>query len=373
LIQHLAAMPRVTAALIVRDEAEFIANCLASLAGQVDEIVVVDTGSRDRTMEIAGRFPANLHHFAWCDDFSAARNFALEQATGDWILYIDADERLTIPDRDEYSQLLAAPGMVAWKLRLHPRVGWTAYSELRLFRNDPRIRFTGVIHENIWPAIDAVADADGLAVGTSALRLHHVGYETDQSVKNPRNVPLLRRLLAQDPQHFYGWWHLGDCLRLAGDSDGADAAWSSGIANLRAHGTPGGSGNSPLYIALIKLRRRRGGEVDDLVTEATALFPDNLALQFEVAQLAVDRGDLSAARPLLERLAAIDGDAFFDPALAYDKALFGHLPAELLALCHFRSGRFDEAAQLYRLAAETSPAPASCALKARLAEARMAA
>jgi tetratricopeptide (TPR) repeat protein len=364
-------MSSVTAALIVRDEADFIENCLSSLAGNVDEIILVDTGSRDQTIEIASRFPVKVHHFSWCDNFSAARNFALEQATGDWILYIDADERLEIPRRDEYARLLSDRGKVGWKLRFYPRVGWTAYSELRLFRNDPRIRFEGIIHENIWPAVDAVTTANRLEVGTCDLRLHHVGFEPDQSRKNPRNVPLLRNLLSQNPDHFFGWWHLGDCLRLAGDEDGADEAWSSGIARLRAcEGDRRSLTSSLLYLGLIKLRHGRGVAADDLIAEATALYPANHALQFIVARVAIERGDYCAARPLLEGLAAIDGDALFEPGLAYDKALFGHLSAELLALCHFRCGRFDTAARLYRRAAETSPAPAACELKARLAEAR---
>ena len=368
-------MSGVTAALIVRDEAEYIADCLSSLAGHVDEIILVDTGSRDRTIEIAGRFPVKLYHFSWCNDFSAARNFSLQQATGDWILFIDADERLEIPSRDEYVRLLSERGKVGWILKLHPRVGWTAYSELRLIRNDPRLRFEGVIHENIWPALDAVASAEGLDVGMCDLRLHHVGYETDQSLKNPRNIPLLRTLLSENPDHYFGWWHLGDCLRLAGDEDAADATWSSGIARLRSLQAAERRffANSLLYLALIELRRRRGIAVDDLIAEATSLYPDNLALQFIVARVAVERGDYSSARPLLERLARIDGDAFFEPALAYDKALFGHLSSELLGLCHFRAGRFDESARLYRRAAKTSAAPAACEIKARLAEARAAA
>src|SRR5579871_4985700 len=97
-------MSSATAALIVRDEAEVIADCLSSLVGRVDEIVLVDTGSRDQTLEIASRFPVQLHRFTWCNDISAARNFALRQATSDWILYIDADERLEIPDYDEYAR-----------------------------------------------------------------------------------------------------------------------------------------------------------------------------------------------------------------------------------------------------------------------------
>jgi tetratricopeptide (TPR) repeat protein len=366
-------MTSVSAALIVRDEAEFIEGCLRSLADSVDEIVLVDTGSRDDTVDIAARFPISLHHFAWCNDFSAARNFALAQARGDWILYIDADERLDVPDRHAWLRCLSDTGKAAWRVRLHPRIGWTAYSEMRVFRNDPRIRFEGAIHENLWPSIDAVARADGRDIGHSDIRLHHVGYEADQRPKNPRNIPLLCAALARDPEHFFCWWHLGECLRLAGEEDAAAEAWSRGIDRFRAL-QPGlrRPSHSLLYLALLKLLYSRSAAIDAPLAEALALFPDNLALQWMAARLAVDRHDLDRARSVLHRLAAIDGDTFFDPEIAYDKAIFGHLSAEVLALCEFRAGRFADAARLYRLAAQTSPAPAACDLKARLAELRAA-
>jgi tetratricopeptide (TPR) repeat protein len=361
----------VTAALIVRDEEPFIGDCLASLAGHVDQIVLVDTGSKDRTIEIARGFPVDLQQFPWTGDFSAARNRALDFARGEWILYIDADERLVVPAGESLPQLLSNGSKVAWKLRLYPRLGWTAYSELRLFRNDLRIRFEGVIHETMYPGVAAVAEADGLDVGTCQLALRHVGYEGDQRTKNPRNIPLLRARLARDPDSFFSWWHLGDCLRLAGDEDGAAATWSEGLARLRVNvPQPAPLSLGLLHVALLNLRRSRGEPLDDLLAEALAMFPDNLALQFLQARVAVDRGELTSARPILDRLVAIDADTFFEPELAYDRGLFGHLSAELLALCHFREGRFADAARLYRRAAQTSPSPENCEIKARLAEAR---
>lgn len=364
----------VSAALIVRDEEEFIEGCLASLVGHVDEIVVVDTGSRDRTIEIASRFGVNLHHFPWRNDFSAARNAALDKASGDWILYIDADERLLAPSRDALSHILADEGKVAWRLRLYPRVGWTAYSELRLFRNDPRIRFEGVVHESMWLGIADVARTDGLEIGSCDVALHHVGYESDQRPKNPRNLPLLREQLSLDPDNYFCWWHLGECLRLAGDDDAAAETWMQGIKRLRAADPrPRHLGHSLLFLALLNLRQKRGDPTGNLLEEALASYPGNLALQFMDARAAIDRGELEAARPILERLAATDADTFFEPELAYDRSLFGHLPTELLALCHFRAGRFAEATQLYRSAAQMSPSPAACELKARLAAMRAAA
>src|SRR5215471_3414686 len=148
-------MARLSATLIVRDESAVIEDCLKSLAGVVDEIVLVDTGSRDDTIEKARRFPISLHTFAWCDDFSAARNFALERATGDWILYIDADERFAVPHPEMLRQTLNDKGKIAWRLRFHPRSDWTAYAELRVFRNDPRISFRGAIHERVEDSVNA--------------------------------------------------------------------------------------------------------------------------------------------------------------------------------------------------------------------------
>jgi tetratricopeptide (TPR) repeat protein len=361
----------VSAALIVRDESAFIEDCLRSLVGHVDEIVLVDTGSRDDTLDIARRYPVELHRFAWCNDFSAARNHALAQATSDWILYIDADERLHVPDAGEFADILADRRKVAWQVRFHPRLDWTAYAELRLFRNDPRIRFQNVIHERIRPAVEAVAQSGGLEIGFCDVRLQHVGYEADQRPKNSRNIPLLREYLSREPDRLYCWWHLGECLRLEGDATAAIAAWSKGLEVLRALPAPRRRlGDSLVFLSLLKLRHERGEAIAEIAAEALAVFPDNLALQWIAAQLAVDRGDLASARPVLEKLQAIDADTFFDPEISYDKALFRHYSAETLALCHFRGRRYREAARLYRRAAQTAPDPAACELKARLAEAR---
>ena len=87
--------PRVTLCMIVRNEAHQLADCLSPVAHLFDQIVIVDTGSRDATVEVARRFTPDVHHFEWCDDFAAARNESLRHATGDWIFWLDADDRLS--------------------------------------------------------------------------------------------------------------------------------------------------------------------------------------------------------------------------------------------------------------------------------------
>jgi tetratricopeptide (TPR) repeat protein len=362
---------RLTAALIVRDESRFIEGCLESLVGRVDEIVLVDTGSRDDTIAKALQFPIKLYQFDWCDDFSAARNFALEQATGNWILYIDADERFAIPQREMLGRVLGDDSKVAWRLRLHPRIDWTAYAELRLFRNDPRIRFRGAIHERVHDSVDVVVRSDKMEIGDCELVLQHVGYEDDQARKNPRNIPLLRARLAGDPKHLYSWWHLGQCLQLAGDAEGAVAAWSNGIAVARqVPATARDISAAQCIESLLKLQIGRGIDVTGLLREARALYPNHLSLQWIEATWALERGDNESARAPLEMLAAIDPEQFFDPRVAYHKAIFRHLAKEALALCWFRQGCFDKAARLYHLAAQHSPDRQGCEVKARLAELR---
>lgn len=361
---------RLSAALIVRNESRFIDACLLSLVGQVDEIVVVDTGSTDDTVERVGRYPAILSHFRWCDDFAAARNAAIDRATGDWILYIDADERLRPLDTAWHARL-DWTGLAAARLRLHPRVGWTAYSELRLFRNDPRIRFEGVVHERVHGTVNAVCREDGLAIGDAAVALDHVGYEDDPAAKAPRNLPLLRRYLADNPDRIYCWWHLGDTLKTIGDEAGAVEAWRNGIAAIaRLPEAAVGDSESTPYVALVQHLHERGEPVGELLREARRRFPRHRALEWMEAKIALERGDIESALPVFEALAGVDADTFHDPDVAYDKALFTHIAEESLGLSMFRLGRFAAAAEHYRRAARTSPDCRELLVKAALASAR---
>jgi tetratricopeptide (TPR) repeat protein len=365
---------RVSATLIVRNEAAFIEDCLASLVDFVDEIVLVDTGSSDDTLQKARRYPVSFHSFPWCDDFSAARNYAIEQASGEWILYIDADERLEVPDPDLWNDVLADDRKAAWKLRLYPRVGWTPYAELRLFRNDPRIRFCGVIHESMHDDVQDVCRKDGREIGYCDIVLQHVGYESDQSHKLSRNIPLLKTYVTHDPERVYCWWHLGDMFELSGDEGRAADAWRKGIEAARGQtDRPYPLSNSLPFVSLIMLQYSRGLPADDLLEEALRLFPQQLFLQWLGCQLAVERGEGERVRAQLETLAAIDPDTFYDPQVSYDRALFAHACRESLALCHFRAGRYSEAAHWYRRAAAAAPDPRACEVKAQLAQARASA
>ena len=357
--------PLLSATLIVRDEADHLPGCLASLAGVVDEIVVVDTGSVDDSVAIAEAHGARVLHRPWQGDFSAPRNAALDAATGRWILYIDADERLRPVDRPDVEELLGDAEEIGFRLRLHPRVGWTPYLEYRLWRNDPRIRFRGAIHEKIVYALTEVAVADGRWIGDCDLTLDHVGYEGDQTRKHLRNLPLLEEQLRAEPDNIFNWTHLSRVLRALDRHEEADTALERAVSLARRTGDDHGGA---AWVDLVELRRQRGEDVTDLIAEGRVRWPDNWALVWQEGQAHLAGGRNEEAARCFTRILAVDTSA---PApLAYDGRMFGADPRASLGLALFRLGRYAEAADAYAAAERLEPDAAEYRVKRLLAEAR---
>jgi tetratricopeptide (TPR) repeat protein len=346
------ARPLLTAAMIVRDEQEHIGDCLASLDGVVDEIVVVDTGSTDDTVAIARAHGATVYTETWHDDFSQARNQALDRAHGEWILYIDADERLQPMERNTVDDLLVSTDHVAYRVLLRPFVGATQCREYRLWRNDPRIRFEGVIHEKVVPSIKAVAAADARHIGLCDLAVDHLGYDGDQTTKHLRNLPLLEAQLRTEPGNVFNWRHFARVLFAVGRSDDGKAALEHAVDAIRAASPPPPVG-ALVYADLIE-RRRGTAEAEALIDEAMATYPRDPVLIWVKAAIDLDDGDPESALHLLDGLLRTDL-ATLDDTMSYDRRLFGAWPHDARGLCLFRLGRFDEAAAAYRAAELDDP------------------
>ncbi|MDZ7697202.1 MAG: hypothetical protein U5R49_09875 [Deltaproteobacteria bacterium] len=146
-----------------------------------------------------------LYHIPWTGDFSDARNRVLDLATGDWILSVDADERLRFVSRSEIEQSLNDPANIAYHVSLHPKTGWTGMWVLRLFRNDPEIRFRGIFHETPWKGLEKVLSRDAKELGFSCLVLDHLGYDDadNQREKLMRNRFLLLKEIEINPANAY--------------------------------------------------------------------------------------------------------------------------------------------------------------------------
>ncbi len=185
-------MTQISLCMIAKDEEDCIADCLKSVKGLVDEMIVVDTSSTDGTKEIAKKCGAHVYDFKWNNDFSAARNHAIEQAKGEWILILDADEVIAQKDHERIQKLIQNKDIEGYiplvrtytpERRLndwHPSddykecknyPGYIIEQPLRLFRNKKEYRFTGKVHESALPSHEK---ANG-RIGICQVPIHHYG------------------------------------------------------------------------------------------------------------------------------------------------------------------------------------------------------
>ena len=227
-------MATISLCMIVKNEEKMLAGCLETVKNIADEIIIVDTGSVDKTVEVAKKYNAKIFNFAWIDDFSAARNESLKHATSEWILYLDADERLTVSSQNQIRDLL---------LSTHKEVGGyfctieSDHSKMdgssekhrggypRLFRNlgYPNINFVGRVHEQISPSI--ISNKKTILV--SDIKIEHLGYnlsleEMDKKVR--RNYNMLLAHIKEEPTNGYAWFQLGQTLGQMGIAEEAENA-----------------------------------------------------------------------------------------------------------------------------------------------------
>lgn len=360
----------ISAALIVRDEEAFLGPCLQSIRAVVDDIVIVDTGSADRSREIAADHGARVFEYRWRDDFAAARNQAIEQAEGDWILYIDADERIRPYDRTTLERELGAADLCAATVHFHPHTSFTAYREHRLFRRDARIRFRGVIHETIVPDLQRLLATGEWRRGASALTIDHLGYEGDQSQKAVRNRPLLEKAIEADPDRVYLRWHLGTVYRDLGRLADAERAWLAGVAIARRSAAYDPE-HALCFIELAKVRLAQGEDPMPLLHEASAMHPENLMLQWLAARALIAARAYEDAIAIFERLGAINGETLLTDT-AYDRRILGAGAFAEAGYWAFRTGRYRESEAWYRRAEMREPDRIEFRIKRELASRRSA-
>lgn len=300
-----ARRPTVSACLIVKNEEHFLGGCLESLRGVVDEIVVVDTGSTDRTVEIAEAAGAKVVHEKWYNDFAAARNRSLAEATGDWILVIDADERLQAGQAEKLRQLIANPNADAYQILI---VNFPDNEESRaishrigLFRNRPEYRYRGAVHEQIGPPI---LEAGGQILPCD-LKLDHYGYDPKVRIskgKEARNVSIVLKELRKDPGNAFMRYNLGQEHYAAGRFEEAVVQFRRALWLAPADKVPWGS--MAVYRMVDSLARlKRWEEALRLCDQYEPLLPDYTDLKFLDGVVAFHAGDLR--RALLSFLAAI--------------------------------------------------------------------
>ncbi|HEX5442639.1 MAG TPA: tetratricopeptide repeat protein [Pirellulales bacterium] len=302
--------------MIVRNEEASLAACLASAVDLVDEVVVVDTGSADRTQEIARGHGAKVYDYAWRDDFAAARNESLRHAGGDWIFWLDGDEWLDDENRAKLQSLFAGlgPQMMAYsmcQLCLRPASlpgaagGFDQRVEqVRLFPNHPEVRWSYRVFEQIFPAVQR----QGGHVHKADVVIHHSGYQDagQHLRKIERNLRLAELDLRDHPDDAYVPYTLGVFHQMLGQH-------AESVPRLRAARerlAPQASYGAKLHALLVQAHQRlaQAEAAWEVNLAGRCLYPEDDELRFQEAELREQAGDLAGAeaawRDLEARLAA---------------------------------------------------------------------
>lgn len=324
--------------MIVRNEEQWLGRCLASVNGVVDEVVIVDTGSTDRTLDIATAYHPVVIHHAWQDDFALARNAGLERATRDWILVLDADEELEAESGRRIREVIAgtsADGLTLCVRNLMPEGELQTHEDLmitRLFRNRPDYRYEQPIHEQIRPSIERHG---GTVAATDLVIIHH-GYAQKSAqgrdLRAERNLRLLEKALAASPTDPYLHYQLGVTHKSLGNNQAAYASLRRAV-ELGAN-TLGGETVDRLYMKLAQLALASDGFADAVryATESLTRNPESVVSLHVLALAHMFQGDVRQAYPLFLRLRQSPGTnpASFkelDAVIAYCRAALSGKPS----------------------------------------------
>jgi tetratricopeptide (TPR) repeat protein len=334
--------------MVVRNEAERIEACLASVANFVDEMVLVDTGSNDATVAIAERCGAMVHQLEWPGDFAPARNHALSLVQGDWVLVLDADEQLTREAREPLRTLMAESDLLLVNL-LRRELGarQSPYSNVsRLFRRHPAIRWSRPYHSMVDDSVRALLEQEPhwRLADCPVVALLHDGYRPEllaASGKAQRLRQAMEAELERHPGDPYACAKLGGLELSEGQRKRAIVLLKQGLAQV-APATP------EHYELLLHLAMAMAdGEPQRAITlyrQAIALPLDQrltVAARLNLAALLLGKGELAEAATLTESVTAAA------PELA-----LGWFNQGLIAR---QRGQLTEAISAYRLALALDP------------------
>jgi glycosyltransferase involved in cell wall biosynthesis len=358
--------PRVSLTMIVRNEEANLPTCLGSVEGVFDEIVIMDTGSTDRTREIAREFGARVFEMPWVDDFAAARNAALARARGDYAFYVDGDDVFDPPERDKLRTLLAGLQQsddAAYVVRCacdpdsNGGGGHTVVDHVRLFPLREEVRWSYRVHEQILPSLRRC----GIPVRWSDVTVRHTGY-TDPVLRRRkllRDEAILRAELEEQPNEPFALFNLGSIALERED-------WRTALEHLRASL----SGSAPTdsitlkLFALIARCHQMLGEPELAISACRAglqIDSDDAELLFRQAVVHRNTGDRPAAEACWRRVLSVRRP---DRFISIDSGIYGHLTRRNLAALAVERNDPGEAIKLWNEVLTECPGDhdATCAL-----------
>ena len=282
--------------MITKNEEKYLQQCLSSVKDFVDEIIVVDTGSTDKTKEIAKKFSANVFDFKWVDDFSAARNESLKRATKDWILVLDADEKLAKKDLEKLKELTIDENYVAYYFVIRTYTdessaagwssskeddyeesrcasGWFATKMVRMFKNRSNIYFDGVIHETVRDSIE-----DAGKIKESDFPIHHFGRLTNEKSSFKKELyQKLTKLKMSAKEDFHSYSQLAIQAQETGNFEKAIEYFKKSI-ELNSQYFKSWFNLGACYLKLSRLN-----DAEEALTRAIKLNPDDFSTHNNLA------------------------------------------------------------------------------------------
>lgn len=310
----------ISLCMIVKNEEKYLAKSLMSVKPVVDQMVVVDTGSSDRTKDIARAFGAEVYDFEWKDNFADARNFSLSKAKGDWIFILDADETISALDYRLFSEIanktpsayiintrnyIHSPNIDGWIANdgryssEEAGTGWNPTNKVRLFPNDSRIKFENPVHELVEPSLRRM----GIEIIKSEIQVHHYGKLDIEKVesKGKKYFALGKKKLENNDSDPKSLFELAVQAGEIKEFQKAIELWQK-LLNLNTPAAKGyhliayiNMGNA--YIGLGKLEN--AFEVSE---KAIGLNPDSESAVINYALSALWLGEAGKAIPVLENL-----------------------------------------------------------------------
>lgn len=259
--------PLLSVAMIVKDEEEFLGECLENIKSFVDEICIIDTGSTDKTIQIAKSADANIMCLPWRDDFSYARNESLKLCSGKWIFIIDADERISHDDGQKLRHLIENSNFGAYRIWTRNYTyniirtdfqkakendewacgfpGWFPSAKIRLFPNIPEIKFEGFVHETVLSSLEKLNIP---IFNNTEILIHHYGERRPKHKLESKQwdyVKLGERKIKENPDNPYFYAELAsqyaemglyikslECYRKALEKDAYHADWWAELGSL---------------------------------------------------------------------------------------------------------------------------------------------
>jgi tetratricopeptide (TPR) repeat protein len=346
--------------LLTRNEERNITRAVRSFGGVADQILVVDTGSTDRTAELAREAGAEVRHFVWNDDFSAGRNFAIRQATGDWILWLNPDEELLPESHEELRRCLTGDDSLGYYVHvqeLEKADSTELFSETvqpRLFRREADLAYIGRLHPRLEPSLEEAAKKAGKHVSLSGITLRHHAYMSVLSEDKLRWAARLFELELKDrPGQLHHLIEYGRTLLLLNDPKGHRLMAQAAEQVLAARAAPTAPNSTVARLLEYVLTVSPEQSVSHLSREealelALRWFPASPPLLWKMALQDYTAKNFRRAGILLRQLVQLGRTGTYDRSASFDPTIIGESALMNLGNCYLQMGQLESAQQCYQ-------------------------